>query len=57
MTTNDAPLARMDVPAVRDARIRLRVAELRVLAAETAVNSGVSNRSRLFDCNCWCGQL
>jgi hypothetical protein len=27
----------MDVPAIRDARIRLRLAELRVLAAQTAV--------------------
>jgi hypothetical protein len=37
MTTNDAPLARMDVPAVREAYIDLRICELRVLAAETAL--------------------
>jgi hypothetical protein len=37
MTTDDAPLALNDVPAVRAARIDLRVAELRVLAAKTAV--------------------
>jgi hypothetical protein len=30
----------MDVPAVRAARIELRVAELRVLAAKTAVEFG-----------------
>ena len=40
MTTDDAPLARMDVPAVRDAYIELRVCELRVLAAKTAVEFG-----------------
>jgi hypothetical protein len=37
MTTNKSPLAPMDVPAVRDARIELRLAELKVMAAQTAV--------------------
>jgi hypothetical protein len=37
MIDDKSSLARMDVPAVRDARIALRVCELRVLAAETAV--------------------
>lgn len=34
--TTDNPV-RMDIPAVRAARIELRVAELRVLAARTAL--------------------
>jgi hypothetical protein len=37
MITDNAPSARMDVPAVREAFIDLRVAELRLLAAKTAV--------------------
>ena len=35
--TDNAPLARMDVPAVRAAYIDLRICELRVLACETAL--------------------
>ena len=37
MITDNAPTARMDVPAVREAFIDLRDAELRLLAAKTAV--------------------
>jgi hypothetical protein len=38
MTTDDVPLVRMmDVPNVREAYIDLRIAELRVLAAKTAL--------------------
>ena len=37
MISDKSSLARIDVPAVRAAYIDLRVAELRVLAAKTAV--------------------
>jgi hypothetical protein len=37
MISDKSSLARIDVPAVRAAYIDLRVCELRVLAAETAV--------------------
>jgi hypothetical protein len=37
MTTNDASRPRMNLPDIRDARIHLRIAELRVLAAKTAI--------------------
>jgi hypothetical protein len=37
MTRDKSSLARMDTPAVREAFIDLRVAELRVLADKTAV--------------------
>ena len=37
MTDNKSSVPRMDVPAVREAFIDLRVAQLRLLAAETAV--------------------
>ena len=50
----------MDVPEVRAARIDLRVAELRLLAAQTAVKFGREQRTAwacVFDCNCWRGQL
>lgn len=46
MTTDDAPLARMDVPEVREAYIDLPVCELRVLAAETAVEFWREQRQR-----------
>ena len=37
MISDKSSLARIDVPAVRKAYIDLRVAELRLLAAETAL--------------------
>jgi hypothetical protein len=37
MTSDKSSLARMDTPTVREAFIDLRVAELRLLAAKTAV--------------------
>jgi hypothetical protein len=37
VTSDNVPSALMDIPEVRDAHIRLRIAELRVLAAQTAI--------------------
>jgi hypothetical protein len=44
--SDDFPSARMDMPAVREAYIDLRVAELRLLAAKTAVAFGRDQRRR-----------
>jgi hypothetical protein len=53
MTSDKSSSALMDIPEIRAAHIDLRVCELRVLAAQTAVAFWREQQGlRLFDCNC-----